>query len=208
MSLKDVETRQRLLTAASRLFAERGFAKVTVRDICRQARANVAAVNYHFHGKTGLYEEVLRSAIQTMRGTTEEAQRAGTGQPPAEQLEAFVAIFLQKVVEGRNSWIHQLMMHELSDPTPALDLVVEQVLRPRMAYLSSIIARLIGCKEADPRVRRCLMSVQAQIHALIVKNPIADRLAPDQPVTPDSVAAIARHIARFSLAGIHATAAA
>ena len=134
------------------------------------ARANVAAVNYHFHGKTGLYEEVLRSAIQTMRGTTEAAQRAGAGRPPAEQLEAFIAIFLQKVVEGRNSWIHQLMMHELSDPTPALDLVVDEVLRPRMAYLSGIIASLIGLREDDPRVARCLMSVQAQIHALLVQE--------------------------------------
>ena len=36
------------------------------------------------------------------------------------------------------------MMHELSDPTPALDLVVDEVLRPRMAYLAGIIASLIG----------------------------------------------------------------
>jgi TetR/AcrR family transcriptional regulator, regulator of cefoperazone and chloramphenicol sensitivity len=206
VSVKDLETRERLLSAASRLFAERGFAKVTVRDICRRARANVAAVNYHFHGKTGLYEEVLRSAIQTMKGTTEAAQRAGADRRPAEQLETFISIFLQRVVEGRNSWIHQLMMHELSDPTPALDMVVDEVLRPRMAYLSGIIARLIECREDDPRVARCLMSVQAQIHALLVRNPIADRLVPDRPVTADGVAAIARHITRFSLAGIRAMA--
>jgi AcrR family transcriptional regulator len=208
VSHKDAETRERLLAAASRLFAERGFAKVTVRDICRRARANVAAVNYHFNGKTGLYEEVLRSAIQTMRGTTEAAQRAGVDRPPAEQLEAFIAIFLQKVVEGRHSWIHRLMMHELSDPTPALDLVIDQVLRPRLAYLSSIIARLIGTTDDDPRVSRCLMSVQAQMHALVVRNPVVDRLVPDRPITPDGVAAIAGHITRFSLAGIRAAAAA
>jgi hypothetical protein len=100
------------------------------------------------------------------------------------------------------------MMHELSDPTPALDLVVDQVLRPRLAYLSRIIARLIGTTEDDPRVSRCLMSVQAQIHALVVRNPIVDRLVPDRPLTPDGVAAIARHITRFSLAGIRAAAAA
>ena len=41
----DQETRQRLLDAAARLFAEHGFEKVTVRDICKEAGANVAAVN-------------------------------------------------------------------------------------------------------------------------------------------------------------------
>ena len=44
MSARDTETRDRLLQAGARLFADRGFRKVTVRDICRVARANVAAV--------------------------------------------------------------------------------------------------------------------------------------------------------------------
>jgi len=59
----DLETRDRVLKAAERLFAERGFKKVTVRDICRAARANVAAVNYHFGDKQGLYREVLQIAF-------------------------------------------------------------------------------------------------------------------------------------------------
>jgi hypothetical protein len=100
------------------------------------------------------------------------------------------------------------MTHELADPTPALDMVVDQVLRPRMAYLSGIIARLIDCREDDPRVARSLMSVQAQIHALLVRNPIADRLVPDRPTTAAGVAGLAQHITRFSLAGIRALAAA
>ncbi|MBI3492350.1 MAG: helix-turn-helix transcriptional regulator, partial [Acidobacteria bacterium] len=67
--LRDSETRDRLLRAAERLFADRGFKKVTVRDICRVARANVAAVNYHFGDKLGLYREVLQSATDAMRAT-------------------------------------------------------------------------------------------------------------------------------------------
>ncbi len=55
---------------AAHLFAEHGFDNVTVRDICQQARANVAAVNYHFGGKSGLYDEVLRWAIRIMQATT------------------------------------------------------------------------------------------------------------------------------------------
>jgi len=54
MEEKDLETRGRVLNAAARLFAEHGFATVTVRDICNKAGANVAAVNYHFGGKDGL----------------------------------------------------------------------------------------------------------------------------------------------------------
>ena len=66
MIVQDVETHGRLLDAAARLFAARGFKDVTVREICRAARANVAAVNYHYRDKEGLYREVLGKAIDTM----------------------------------------------------------------------------------------------------------------------------------------------
>ena len=60
---RDAATRARLLAAAERLFADRGFKKVTVREICRAARANVAAINYHFGDKLGLYREVLQLSL-------------------------------------------------------------------------------------------------------------------------------------------------
>jgi TetR/AcrR family transcriptional regulator, regulator of cefoperazone and chloramphenicol sensitivity len=205
MTDRDPETRERLLTAAAGLFASRGFSKVTIRDICKKARANVAAVNYHFGGKTGLYEEVLHAAIRTMQGTTTEIRKAGEGRPPEQQLEACIRVFLSRVVAAGDSWIHQLMLQEMSDPTPALDVIVEQVLRPRLAYISGVIAAIIGCRVDDPRVIRCLMSVQAQLLALM-KNPVAERLHPSAPLTAQSIDATAGHIARFSIAGIRAIA--
>ena len=48
-----------MLAEAARLFAERGFNKVTVREICVAAKANVASVNYHFGDKAGLYKEIV-----------------------------------------------------------------------------------------------------------------------------------------------------
>ena len=85
----DAETRARLLeAAASASSASAGFKQVTVREICRAARANVAAVNYHFGDKLGLYREVLQAAIDAMRETNEAAREAGQGQPPEEQLRA------------------------------------------------------------------------------------------------------------------------
>jgi AcrR family transcriptional regulator len=197
---KDLETRQRLIEAAARLFAERGFSKVTVREICTSARANVAAVNYHFGGKKGLYEEIVQSAIRTMHGTTQEIQQAGEGRPPEEQLRTFVRIFLTRVVQARDGWIHRLMAHELNDPTPALDLVVKQVIRPRMAYLGSVIARVIGCRPTDPRVEHCVMSVQAQC-LILLNDKIANRIHPVQ-ITPKRLEQLADHITTFSLAGI------
>ena len=200
-AVADVETRERLIDASARLFAERGFSKVTVREICRRARANVAAVNYHFGGKQGLYDEIVNSAIRTMQKTTDEIRKAGTGEPPEEQLATFVRIFLSRVMEHRDGWIHQLMTREISDPTPALDRVIKNVVRPRMEYLAGVIAQLLRCRPDDVRVQYSVMSVQVQCLALL-----NERAAKFQPftLTPLRIEALVEHITKFSLAGIRA----
>src|SRR5882672_3038136 len=110
MKLRDRETRERVLRSAAQLFADRGFKKVTIRDICRAARANVAAVNYHFGDKGGLYREVLQLAIETMRATTEAAREAGRGQPADERLRQYIRISLCRATKsGGAHWISRLI---------------------------------------------------------------------------------------------------
>jgi AcrR family transcriptional regulator len=200
---RDTETRDRLLKAAERLFADRGFKKVTVRDICRAARANVAAVNYHFGDKLGLYREVMQSAIDAMRGTNDAAREAGAGQSPEEQLRRYIAIFVHRLLTPGNDTIHRLVNREMHDPTPALDALVEQGVRPRVEYLSGLIAEIIGCAPSDQRVLRCVASVQTQSIAYL-PNPIAARLGLTFKPTAAHLDELADHIAEFSLAGVHA----
>jgi AcrR family transcriptional regulator len=140
----DQETRERLLTAATRLFAEQGFDAVTVRDICRRASANVAAVNYHFGGKVGLYEQVMDSAIRIMQATTEEARRQGLRKTPDEQLRIYVHVFISRVATGSGgTWIHQLMMREISVNAAfamTLDRIEETIDHPTRFSLAGISA--------------------------------------------------------------------
>jgi len=58
-------TRRRLLDAATRIFAESGFTDASIRAITSKAKANQAAVTYHFGGKEGLYRAVLKLAFAT-----------------------------------------------------------------------------------------------------------------------------------------------
>ena len=92
----DVITRERLLRAAARLFAAQGFARVTVRDICAEAGANVSAVNYHFGDKRTLYDEVLDRAAATIHETTELARSAALGRPADERLRVYIRTFLER----------------------------------------------------------------------------------------------------------------
>jgi AcrR family transcriptional regulator len=56
-------TRERILKAAERLFADRSYEETSIRAIVAKARVNQAAINYHFGGKDGLYREILRTAF-------------------------------------------------------------------------------------------------------------------------------------------------
>jgi AcrR family transcriptional regulator len=55
-----LETRGRLLDAARAIFADKGFRDATTAEICRRAKATIAAVNYHFGGKERLYWKRMR----------------------------------------------------------------------------------------------------------------------------------------------------
>ena len=204
MKKGDRVTRERVVSVAARLFASRGFKKVTVREICRTAGVNVAAVNYHFGNKLGLYRGILEKAVEAMRETNEAARLAGEGRRPDEKLRAFVHVYVQRTVASRqHSWIQPLMSREIADRTAAIDLIVERVLRPRAAYLAGIIAEILGCARDDERVTRAVTCVQSQCLAF-VPNPVSSRLHPDLKGTPDTVDAVAEHITAFSLAGIRA----
>src|SRR5262245_1245553 len=202
---KDLETRERLLKTATTLFADRGFKKVTVREICRASHANVAAVNYHFGDKAGLYREVMKSAIQAMRETNELSQRAGEGEPPEDQIRAFVRVFVQRLNgSGASAWIDRLTAHEMEDPSAALDLVIRQELQPRIASVHRVAGTVMGLRPNDAPVLRGISRLQGQ--CLLLSRPVAAAMAKIWGPVYD-LDSVINHIAEFSLAGMKAVSA-
>jgi len=201
----DVATRKRVLAAATRLFAERGFRRVTVRDICEAASANVASVNYHFGDKERLYREVVEAALATVRGFADQAMNAGPAASAEEKLVHYVRAHLVRdpnsAAARRASVLRELFRHELSEPTPVGVIMVEGALKPRLRYLAAIVQTLLDGRASDETVRDCVMSIQAQC-LLPVAAPVAFDLAPTR--TRAELERLARHVVAFSLAGVRA----
>jgi AcrR family transcriptional regulator len=204
---RDTRTRQRVLEAAALLFAERGFRKVTVRQICSRARANVAAISYHFGDKAGLYREVVEMAIAVMEKTNLAAREAAEAAPRRDRLRSHVRVYVAALASGRGpSWMHRIIMREQADPTFALDLFVNRAIRPRIEYLKGLVRDLVGPAPSDTVVMLCVFSLQAQSLTMALPNPIGDRLRGRQIWTPDAIDALADHITDFTLGGIAAIA--
>lgn len=203
--LKDAKAR--LLQAASELFLHHGFERTTVRDICGRAGVNVAAVNYHFGDKLGLYRAVL---FATVEGLPEWVGQAGV--PPEARLRAFIRDRLDAwFVENRLLCGDALMLRELIEPTPVLEEVVRARLAPAAQRLLHLVQDLMGAPrtplEAAPeREMLCALSVIGQcLHHFFCRN-VTPMLFPGMGYDPESVERLAAHIAEFSLAGVRAVA--
>ena len=90
------KTRLRIVRAAEKLFAERGYRAMTLRDVTREARVNLAAVNYHFGSKTNLIRAVVADRfipINDKRMRRLEAHVASYGETPVPLDQIFAALF-------------------------------------------------------------------------------------------------------------------
>ena len=195
------ETRQQLLVAAGEVFAEYGFRDATVREICRRAGANIAAVNYHFGDKETLYTEVLSYAHEISLKKHPLLPGVAADSLPEVRLQAFVHSLLSRILDtDPGSWHGQLMAREMVEPSEALDILVDQRIRPMAGALSQIIAPILGLPEGDERVRLCAFSVVSQCVFYKHCRPVVCRLYPElQLQDPKYIAKLARHITQFSL---------
>lgn len=196
------DTRQRVLEAAGAVFAERGFRAATVREICQRAKANLAAVNYHFGDKERLYAAVLQYTFHCAahspldRGLDVEATAEA-------RLQAFIRSHLFSLLDaGRPAWHGKLMARELAEPTRALDVVVEQMIRPEAELLMSIIRDVLGHDATPQRVWQCAASIIGQCLFYHHARSVMMRLNPEQTYTPAAIEQLVDHVTQFSLAAL------
>jgi AcrR family transcriptional regulator len=188
-----------LLEVAGPIFADRGYQATTIRKICAGAGANVAAINYHFGDKLGLYTEVLQQSVRAaqllaVQNTLDE------NTPPEEVLRALIRARLRSI-NGKSlpDWHSRLLAHEFAQPTPALRQLVDKLARPIYKRLLELIGRIISLPPNDENTRLCAISVVGQVFAYVLPSPLLTEIWPELKMTPEQVERVADHIADFSL---------
>jgi len=137
-------TRDRIMKAAERLFAERGYDGTSVRAIVTRAHVNQAAINYHFEGKDGLYREVLRAAF---RGLTEHqlahAEEART-MSREDALAAFVRRQLRPLLARDEASRHiRIFNWESVRPTAVFRRLLTEEAAPFMGMATDLVGRFL-----------------------------------------------------------------
>ena len=92
-----LDTKERILETAERLFAERGYGATSLRSIIAAAKVNLAAVHYHFRSKEALLDAVLERRIEPINrerlALLEEQERAAGDAPPS--IEAVLTALIE-----------------------------------------------------------------------------------------------------------------
>jgi AcrR family transcriptional regulator len=195
------DTRCRLIIAAGEIFAEHGFRAATVRDICGRAEANVAAVNYYFGDKLGLYIEAVQAAHCGGQEIIHQDWPAGLS--PEEKLRIFIRQWLEHFLdEQRPSWHTRLMLREMADPTEACAKLVESYIRPMAGVLHDIVRELVPAQVSEEQRWLIGFSIVGQCLFYKVHRPIAALLLGTERHGLLNLDLLADHIARFSLAAL------
>src|SRR5262247_2714213 len=118
----DAGTEQRLLNAAGEIFAEYGYRAATIRQICERAGANIAAVNYHFGSKDGLYAAVLEEAHARLVSIDIVTQVTRSDASTADKLRALLRQVVGEIGKrDQGAWELRVLSRELMAPTPMLE---------------------------------------------------------------------------------------
>ena len=198
----NVRTPGQLLDVAARLFAERGYAAVSLKDIVREAKVNGASVNYHFGDKRNLYRKVIERGLAS-REQAAPLERAAGGEAPEERLHAFIhALLIQLLDESVPSLMSRLMLREAIEPTAAFARAVDELPRRQLRILDGIIAEMVGPGHSRTAIRRMSISVLGQCVYYRYAEKFLRRIDPRLRYGRQTVRSLADHIHRFSLAAI------
>lgn len=215
---QDLSTKEKIFRAAVSVFAARGFAAATVREICARAGVNIAAVNYHYGSKEKLYAEVLDMVFAGSAQRPRAARATPAGGSPEDRLAAFIRAFVRNIYltcEGYDDCeLGAIFLHEMAKPSPGLARIVERYIAPDAAVLRGLLREILGPAAPEDLIWACGGSIVAQALYYCTIGPIVQILRPRPPdldmeaFLPAFLERFTAHILNFSLGGIAAARAA
>ena len=176
------ETRERILAAALEVFAERGFAQASTREIAKRARANIASLHYHFGDKADLYRAVF--AQPSVRATAEVLGVAPEEAPFEAIFRHLIRQFLNGLADGR---FPRLFAREQIEPSGLLgDSWIKEIRLTHNLVVGSLV-RELRIAAPDKEVHRLAFALMGLPLILDHGRPLVNLIAPELLTEPNWV---------------------
>jgi AcrR family transcriptional regulator len=153
-----LEARNRLLDAALALFAEKGFAKTSTREIALAAQINIASISYYFGDKAGLYRAVFSDP--RCNPSVSPASIADAGISLREALSRVMQSFLEPLKQGQLIQ-HCMKLHfrEMLEPTGVWQEEIDCNITPAHGALVEVLCRRLALDTPDDDIHRLAFSI-------------------------------------------------
>jgi len=190
-------TRERILRAATEEFARHGYRATTIRVICRRARVNVAAVNYHFGDKRALYRQVFAYLFEQPGVFDRLRPPLRSGDRPAWRrfLRDWVRTMVVTTVRPRprEALKLRLFCRELLDPSENFPELYAAYMRPPIAMLQRAFAVILPARTPRPVLLAHVFAVLAQglfyhQHRPLIAATVPGKSFPDEAM--DTIVAV------------------
>lgn len=192
-------TRAKLLDAAGRLFAECGYAGAASKAICEAAGTDLAAINYHFGNRDGLYRAVLHEGHKHFVSLENLTALAQSVLSPQQKLEAFIDGMVASLFDDKG-WHNRVCAREILAPSPHFASLIGEGVMPKFRLVADILGDITGIPPGDPALARCVVSIMAPCLMLLVID--RDTPNPFQALLSQPVEELAAHLKRFAVAGL------
>ena len=193
------EARTRLLDAALVLFADKGFAKTSTREIALAAQVNVASISYYFGDKAGLYRAVFTDPRSNP--SVEPASIDQPSQTLAESLRAMLNTFTEPMKNGvamQNCM--KLHIREMLEPTGLWQAEIDNNIKPAHMALVQMLCRHLGVTQPDDDVHRLAFSIAGLGMMLHVGTDVIQAIRPALIASPAAIDTYADHMLFAALA--------
>ena len=189
--------RSRLLHCALKLFAEKGFAKTSTREIAIAAGANIAAISYYFGDKAGLYKAVFVEPLGSPKDDI-----ALYDQPHfslRQSLDGFFASFLEPMKQGELvQQCVRLHNREMLEPTGVWAQEVEQGLKPAHMALVSVLRRHLKIEAIDDDLHQLAFAIVGPALQMLICRDVFDAIAPQLLGSPAAIDRASKRLADFA----------
>jgi len=193
--------RSKLVLAALRLFAEKGFESATTRDICEAAGANISAIRYYFGDKAGLY----RAAFTEPQGEPPCGANIESyaSLPLAQALGLFFTDFLTplKMSEEINL-VMKLRFREMIEPTGALQQEIDAEIKPQHEALTLMLKQHLGLQRIDADVHRLAFAIIGMAVHFYVGQQVVSAIAPQIMNSARAIDTLANRLAGYAVSMI------
>ena len=148
------DRKQAILLAAEKLFAQRGYHAVSLRQIAEQAAVPLALVGYYYGPKQALFHAIFarwQGTIDERLALLRQAQTARAGRVRVRCIvEAFVQPVLRMRASAEGEYYALLVARELAYRTPEADRVLADYFDPMAhAFIDALHAACAGSQRAD-----------------------------------------------------------